>query len=54
MIAYAYQKHPENFEFQYYNFAAIYPWNLLFSKKVAYFLTFSIFFSVYKQNFTAQ
>ena len=37
-----------------YNFALIYPWNLLFSLKVAYFLTVSIVFSVYKQNFTAQ
>ena len=37
-----------------YNFAAIYPWNLLFSWKVAYFLTISIVFSVHKQNFTAQ
>ena len=34
-----------------YNFAAIYSWNLLFSYKVAYFLTVSIVFSVYKQNF---
>ena len=37
-----------------YNFAVIYPWNLLFSLKIAYFLTVSIVFSVYKQNFTAQ
>ena len=36
-----------------YNFAAIYPSNLLFSYKVAYFLTISIFFSVYKQSFMA-
>ena len=36
------------------NFSVIYPWNLLFSWKVAYFLTVSIVFSVYKQNFTAQ
>ena len=28
-----------------YNFAVIYPWNLLFSSKVAYFLTVSIVFS---------
>ena len=33
-----------------YSFAVIYPWNLLFSEKVAYFLTISIVFSVYKQN----
>ena len=37
-----------------YNFAVIYLWNLLFSYKVAYFLTVSTVFSVYKQNFTAQ
>ena len=36
-----------------YDFAVIYPWNLLFSQKVAYFLTVSVVFSVYKQNFTA-
>ena len=36
------------------NFAVIYPWNFLFSEKVACFLTLSIVFSVYKQNFTAQ
>ena len=35
-----------------YNFAVIYPWNLLFA--VVYFLTVSIVFSIYKQNFTAQ
>ena len=34
----------------YCNFAA----NLLFSEKVAYILTVSIVFSVYKQNVTAQ
>ena len=37
-----------------YNFAVIYPRSLLFSLKVAYFLTVSIVFSFYKQNFTAQ
>ena len=37
-----------------YNFAIIYPWSLLFCKKVAYFLTISIVFSVYKQNVTVQ
>ena len=31
-----------------YNFAVFYPWNLQFSWKVAYFLTVSIAFSVYK------
>ena len=35
-----------------YNFAVIYPWNLLFA--AVYFLTVSIVFSIYKQNFTAQ
>ena len=33
-----------------HNFAV----NLLFSEKVAYFLSVPIVFSVYKQNFTAQ
>ena len=33
------------------NFAVTYPWNLPFSWKVAYFLTVSSVFSVYKQNF---
>ena len=37
-----------------YNFAVIYRWNLLFSQKVAYFLTVSIVFPVYKQNSTAE
>ena len=37
-----------------YNFAVIYPWNLLFLKNVAYFLTVSIVFYVHKQNFTAR
>ena len=36
-----------------YNLAVIYPWNLLFSSKIAYFLTVSIVFSVYKQIFMA-
>ena len=31
-----------------YNFAVIYLWNLVFSQKIAYFLTVSIVFSVYK------
>ena len=35
-----------------YNFAVIYPWNLLFSWKQGYFLKDSIVFSVCKQNFT--
>ena len=37
-----------------YNFVVIYPGNLLFFEKVAYFLTVSIIFSVSKQNFTAK
>ena len=37
-----------------YNFAVIDPWNFLFFKKVAYFLTVFIAFFVYKQNFTAE
>ena len=37
-----------------YIFNLIYPWNLIFSEKLAYFLTVSIVFSVYKQNFKAQ
>ena len=37
-----------------YNFAVIYPWNLQFFKKVAYFLTVSIVFFVYEQNAAAQ
>ena len=36
-----------------YNFRVIYPWNLLFIKKVAYYLTVSVVFSVYKQNSAA-
>ena len=31
-----------------YNFAVMYPWNLLFFVRIAYFLTISIVFSVYK------
>ena len=55
MIAQVFQKYPENFAFQLFIiFAVIYPWNLLFFKKVAHFLTVSIVFSVYKQNFAAQ
>ena len=37
-----------------FNFAVIYPWNVPFFKKLVYFLTVSIVFSVCKQNFTAQ
>ena len=42
MIAYVFQKYPENFAFIVYSFAAV--WNLLFFKKVAYHLTVSIVF----------
>ena len=37
-----------------YDLAVIYSQNLLFSEKVAYFLTVSIGFFVYKQNFKGQ
>ena len=37
-----------------YDFAVICPRNLQFSQKLVYFLTVSIAFSVYKQNYTAQ
>ena len=37
-----------------YNFGVIYPWNLLFSWKVTYFLTASIPFYVYKKDFTVR
>ena len=37
-----------------YNFAVIYSWNFPSSLKVAYLLTVSIIFSVYKPNFTVQ
>ena len=52
MIAVVFQKYPENFAFPL--FIVIYLWNVLFFKKVAYFLTVSIVFSVYKQNFRVQ
>ena len=37
-----------------YNSVVIYPWNMLFSQKVIYFLKVSIVFSVNKQNFMAR
>ena len=37
-----------------YNLTVIFSWNFLSSLKVPYFLTVSVVFSVYKQNFTAQ
>ena len=46
-----FQKYPENFAFHLFQ---IYSWKLQFSKKVAYLLTVSIVFSVYKENFTSQ
>ena len=55
MTAYMFQKYSESFAFQLFIiFAVIYSWNLLFSYKVAYFLTVSIVFFVYKENVTAQ
>ena len=36
-----------------YDFAVIYPWNLVFSQKVAHFLKAWKIFSVDKQNLTA-
>ena len=33
-----------------YNFAVTYPWNLLVSEKVTYFLTIPIVFTVQKLN----
>ena len=45
MIAYVFQKYPENVGFQLFM-------DLLFSETVAYFLAVSFVFSVYKQNFT--
>ena len=37
-----------------YNFAVIYPWNLLFPLKLGYFLIVFIVFSAYKQAFMPQ
>ena len=37
-----------------HSFAVIFAWNSQSFQKVAYFLTVSIVFSVYKKNFTAQ
>ena len=51
MIAYIFQRYPENFTFQLCNFAVNYR---EICQKLAYFLTVSIAFSVYKQNFAAQ
>ena len=36
------------------NLTLTFPWSLLFFKKVTYFLTISIIFSVYNQNVPAQ
>ena len=51
MIAYMFQKYPENLSFQLFIFAREICY---FLKKVAYFLTVSIVFSVCKQKFTAK
>ena len=54
MIAHVFQKYPENFAF-YLELCSNLPVKFaIFFKKVAYFLTVSIVFSVYKQNFTAR
>ena len=57
MIAYVFQKHPENFAFrlftilQYCNLPVKFDSLLYFSFT---YLAVSVFFAVYKQNFTAQ
>ena len=55
MIVYVFQKHPENFAFQLFIILQKLTREICyFFKKVVYFLTVSIVFSVYKQNFMAQ
>ena len=51
MIAYVFQKYPKNFAFQLFNFCGNLPVKNAILLKVAYFLTVSIVFSVYRQNF---
>ena len=52
MIAYVFPTVPWKFLIPtIYSFAVNYPWNLIPFLKVASFLTVSIVFSVYKQNF---
>ena len=51
MIAYVFQKYPENFTFQLFIILQlIYLQSLLFSLKLVYFLTASVVFSIYKQT----
>ena len=55
MIAYVFQKYPENFASQLFIILELFTREICyFLKKVAYFLAVSIVFSVDKQNFTAQ
>ena len=55
MIASVFQKYSENFVFQLFIILQQFTREICyFLKKVVYFLTVSIVFSVYKQNFTAQ
>ena len=55
MIAYVFQKYPENFTFQLFLVLQQFARKICyFLKKIAYFLTVSAIFSVYKQNYTAQ
>ena len=49
MIAYVFQKYPENFAFQ---FSSNFPMRFaIFLKSSLFFKSFYLFFSVYKQNF---
>ena len=56
MIAYIFPKYPENFALQpnYLLFYCNLPLKFAIFLKISYFLTVSIVFSVYKQNFTAK
>ena len=54
MIAYVFQKCPQNFAFQLFVVLQKFTREICYFLKVAYFLTVSFVFSVYKQNFTAQ
>ena len=53
MIAYVFQKYPENFAFQLFIILKQLTREIChFVKKIAYFLTVSIVFPVYKKKFT--
>ena len=55
MITYLFRKYSENFAFQLFIILRSFAREIrYFLKKVANFLTVSIFVSVYKQNFAAQ